>query len=106
MRHHFRSYRRPVEQPLGIRGREVDTAVTHRRAEIVMPISAVQAVIAVEVHDIGHIGQILSIVARATLHIGSFILDVNGKGADHRRILPDSGGHPSPKNRSLSFVGG
>ena len=49
----------PVVQSLGIRCTQVDTAVAHWRAEIGVPICAVDRVIPVEIHDIWHVGQII-----------------------------------------------
>ena len=65
MGHYFGADRGPIEQPLRIGGEHVDAAVAHRLAEIVMPVGAVQPIIALKIHHIRDTGQKIFIIARA-----------------------------------------
>ncbi len=75
------AYIGPVVQPLRIRGRSVHAAMAHGMAKVVMPIRTVNTVAFIEVHYIGHIGQV---IARAAHGLGEILhIDV---------ILPGDGG--------------
>ena len=45
-----------VIDPLRIRDGKVDAAVTHGCSKVIVPVSAVQAIAFIKVHDEGHIG--------------------------------------------------
>lgn len=47
----------PVEEPFGVLDGEVDAAVAHGRAEVVVPVGAVEGVAVVKVLDPLHVGQ-------------------------------------------------
>lgn len=50
------SYRSPLECPLSVRSAEIDTSMTHGRAEIVVPVSTVDTVpSSIIIHRIGYI---------------------------------------------------
>ena len=49
----------PVEEPFGIFNRQVDAAVAHGGAEIVVPVGAVDGVAVVEVLDPGYLWQVV-----------------------------------------------
>ncbi len=59
-----------LKQPLGVFRAQIDAAVAHWRAKIIMPVCAVQPVAVVEIHGIGHIGQVIPRPG----HIGIFVL--------------------------------
>ncbi len=50
----------PMKQPGSIFSSQVDTAMTHGSAKIIMPVCAMQSVSLVEIHDIGHVRQIIT----------------------------------------------
>src|SRR5687768_9300774 len=51
---------RPAKQPPRVLGAQVDAAVAHGRAEVVVPVGAVQAIALIEVHHIRHAGQVVA----------------------------------------------
>ena len=60
VRHHLCPHRGPVVEPFRIRQGKVDAAVAHRRAEVIVPVRAVDAVAFVEIHRMWNIGQIVT----------------------------------------------
>jgi len=48
--------RSPVIKPGGVFGAQVDAAVTHGCAKVVMPVSAMQTIALIKIHDIGNTG--------------------------------------------------
>ena len=79
----------PIKEFFRNRSRGVDTAVTHPIAKIGMPVSAVDAVIALEKHGKGDIGQIIvsTVKAAAAFHLGVADLVPNGKFSN-RSFVP------------------
>lgn len=51
---------RPLVEPPGVLSPQVDTAMAHRLAEIVVPVGTVKGVGSVKEHDIRDIGQIVA----------------------------------------------
>src|SRR5689334_22983382 len=82
---------RPVVHPFGGGGRQVDAAVAHRVAEVVVPVGAVDRVARVEVHGVGHRGQVVILRAGAAAHVVGQVLGVDVVGADHRRVPGHAG---------------
>ena len=58
--------------------------MAHGRPEIVMPISAMQAIILIEIHDIRNSRQVIS----WTRHIGCTVFDIDFKGSSDRGVIP------------------
>ena len=79
----------PIIEPFRIRDAKVDASVTHRRAEVVMPVCAVQAISLVEIHGERDVRQVIS--RPAHISIAQFDVDVILTG--HRWILPRAGGY-------------
>lgn len=52
--------RSPVVKPGGVFSAQVDAAVTHGCAKIVVPVSAMQAIALIEIHDIGNAWQVVT----------------------------------------------
>ena len=55
-----RPHRGEVIKPLGFAGAHIDAAMAHRRPKIIMPISAVYAIIAVKIHRIRNISEVIA----------------------------------------------
>lgn len=58
--------------------------MAHGRTEIVMPIGAVQAIVLIKVHHIGHSWQVIT----RTRHISCAVFDINFKGSSNRWVIP------------------
>jgi hypothetical protein len=51
---------RPLVEPLGILGPQVDATVAHWLAEIVVPVGTMKGIISIEEHNIRDIGQVVA----------------------------------------------
>ena len=69
-----RAHGSPVEQPLGDLRWYVDATVAHRLSESGVPVGAVDAIAAVEIHHVGHVGQV--IIDAAHIVIAQLVLDM------------------------------
>ena len=52
--------RSPVEQPGGVFSAQVYAAMTHGCAEVVVPVSTMQTITFIKIHDIGNTGQVVA----------------------------------------------
>ena len=91
----------PSVQPCRIGCRRVDAAVAHRVPEVVVPVRAVNSIAFIEVHHVGHIGQIITGAAhrlREILHVDVILPGDSGRARQARRD-----GHPI--DRCISIIG-
>ena len=51
---------RPLVEPLGILGPQVDTTVAHGLAKIVVPVGTMKGIVFIEEHNIRDIGQVVA----------------------------------------------
>lgn len=68
MCYHFGVDGGPTEEPSGVSGRHINTAVAHRRTEITVPIGAVDGVAAVKIHHVWYVGEIVITCAPTACH--------------------------------------
>ena len=71
---------------LGVGSGQIDAAVAHRRAKVVVPIGAVQAIATVKVHHIGHVGQVVP----GARHARRRVLDIDPERSHPTEPVPVS----------------
>ena len=57
---HYRADRGEVIRPFGIGQAQVDASVAHGYAKVVMPICTMNAIIAIVVHNVRHVWQVIT----------------------------------------------
>ena len=85
---HQSANRSKVKQPCRVGDSQIHAAVTHGRAEVVVPIGAVQAIALIKIHDIRNFGEIVT----RTRHIRRNVFNVDVVFARHCRRAPCAGG--------------
>ena len=78
MHDNWGAHRGPIEQPLGVVDGDIDTTVADGRAEAVVPVSAVDGVVARIVHGVGNVANIVA----CTSHARNPVFGLHRKGAN------------------------
>ena len=95
------AYVHKVVEPGGVFRAEVDAPMTHRVAEVVVPVGAVQTVTLVEIHHIGHVWQVIARPAHGRVAV----FDVYVVLACHRRMQPGAGRDHEGAHQIRAVVG-
>src|SRR6476620_8437214 len=100
------SDRRPAVEPLSEVHRQVDAAVTHDRAEIVVPVGAVQGMTVIgEILDPRHIRHVVVLAAEHALHRLALELDEDVVGAGRCVEARATGADICLGNRDITLPG-
>lgn len=83
------AHRGPIEQPSCVSGTQIDAAVAHGGAKIVVPIGAMQTVPFVKIH---HVGDVREEIIRSR-HVCRAIFDIDAKHSCDGYRRPGTGGN-------------
>src|SRR5215204_5246521 len=103
---HHHPQRRPRVHPVGDVHRQIDAAVTHRRAKVVVPVGAMQRMAAVgEIHHIRHFRYIVGLAADDAGHVLLGRLGVDGEKPGRRAELLLAGADIGTAHHGPVFIG-